>query len=167
MNKFLQSLLTLESLFKPANAGAATVGAIIGPFILQSFGNGKAWAFILLIAVIIADWITGTAAAKKDESYTSEYGIRAVPRTILMLWFPIIGGLLDKVSQSVFGINQPGYAFFSITIMLIYHTWESMTANAYRAGWEQWIPKTVTSFVGSEIKAKIERANRQKDGMSK
>lgn len=42
-----------------------------------------------------------------------------------------------------------------------------MTANAYRAGWEQWIPKSVTSFVGSEIKAKIERANRQKDGMSK
>jgi phage-related holin len=162
MNKFLQSILTLETLFKPANVGAATVGALIGPFIMQSFSDGKAWAFILFFAVIIADWITGTAAAKKDNTYASEYGIRAIPRTILMLWLPIIGGLLDKVSLTVFGIHQPGYAFFAITIMLIYHTWESMTANAYRAGWEKWIPKGVTAFISSEIKAKMDRAQARK-----
>ncbi|NQX68500.1 phage holin family protein [Paenibacillus alba] len=129
---------------------------------MEAFGNGKFWAFILFLAIIGADWITGIAAAKKDDTYSSEYGISGALRTLLMLWIPVIGWLLDKVTLTVFGINQPGYAFFAITIMLAYHTWESMTANAYRAGWEKWIPKSVTAFVSSEIKAKIDRAMKQK-----
>ncbi|MEW9702812.1 phage holin family protein [Paenibacillus sp. SI8] len=164
MNRYLQSLLSLESLAKPANVGAAFAGAVIGPHLAQAFGNGKFWVFVLFLAIIGADWITGIAAAKKDDTYSSEYGISGALRTLLMLWIPFIGWLLDKVSFIVFGISQPGYAFYAITIMLAYHTWESMTANAYRAGWERWIPKSVTNFVSSEIKAKIDRAQRQKDG---
>lgn len=166
MNRFLQSFFTLDSLAKPTNVGAAFAGAFIGPIISQAFGSGKFWAFVLLLSIIAADWITGTAAAKKDGNYSSEYGISGALRTLLMLWIPFIGWLLDKVTLTVFGINQPGYAFFAITIMLAYHTWESMTANAYRAGWEKWIPKSVTSFVSSEIKAKMDRAQRQKGGSS-
>ncbi|MEC0269045.1 phage holin family protein [Paenibacillus anseongense] len=167
MNRFLQSFFSLDSLLKPTNLGAAFAGTIIGPILTEAFGSGKFWAFLLFFAIIVADWITGMAAAKKDVTYSSEYGISGALRTLLMLWIPFIGWLLDKVSLTVFGINQPGYAFFAITIMLSYHTWESMTANAYRAGWEKWIPKSVTSFVSSEIKAKTERAQKQKDGTSK
>lgn len=163
MNRFLQSFLTLESLAKPTNAIAAAFGALAGPYLLQAFGSGKFWVFLLFLSIIGADWITGTAAAKKDNTYSSEYGLAAVPRTLLMLWLPFVGWLLDKVTLTVFGINQPGYAYFAITTMLVYHTWESMTANAYRAGWEKWIPKGVTSFVSSEIKAKMERAQKNKD----
>ncbi|MDQ0876749.1 phage-related holin [Paenibacillus sp. V4I3] len=162
MNRFLQSFFTLETLAKPTNVGAAFAGAVVGPLIGQAFSSGKFWAFLLFFSIIVADWITGMAAAKKDKTYSSEYGISGALRTLLMLWIPFIGWLLDKVTLTVLGINQPGYAFFAITIMLAYHTWESMTANAYRAGWEKWIPKSVTSFVSSEIRAKMERAQRQK-----
>ncbi|MGO4498792.1 phage holin family protein [Paenibacillus sp. 2RAB27] len=160
MNRFLQSLLTLNSLIKPTNAAAAATSAFISPFIAHAFESGKFWVFFLYINIIIADWISGTSAAKKDDTYSSEYGIAAVPRTIIMLWLPFVGWLIDKVSLTVFNVNQPGYAFYAITGMLVYHTWESMTANAYRAGWR--IPKKVTSFVKSEIKAKIDRAQKKK-----
>lgn len=162
MNRLIQSLFTLDSLAKPTNAAAAFIGVFLAPLITQAFDSGKGWVYLLFFAIICADWITGTTAAKKDKTYSSEYGRSAVPRTILMLWLPFVGWLLDKVTLTVFGINQPGYAFFAITIMLAYHTWESMTANAYRAGWEKWIPKSITGFVSSEIKAKMERAQRQK-----
>jgi phage-related holin len=157
MERFLKSILSLETLAKPANAGAAVAGAFLGPYIELAFGSGKFWTYVLLIAIIVADWLTGTAAAKKTGKYKSEVGTAAIPRTLLLMWIPFIGWLLDKVTLTVFGIAQPGYAFYSITIMLAYHSWESMTANAYRAGWEKWIPKSVLAFVASEIKAKEER----------
>jgi phage-related holin len=161
MNRFLQSILSLDALAKPANIGDAFTSELIGPIVTEAFRNGKFWTYFLLVAIIAADWITGIAAAKKDSTYSFEYGISGAMRTLLMLWIPFIGWLLDKVTLTVFGINKSGYAFFAITIMLAYYTWESMTANAFHAGWEKWIPNSVLTLVSSEIKAKMERAQRQ------
>ncbi|MGG1598019.1 phage holin family protein [Paenibacillus naphthalenovorans] len=162
MQRFVQAVYSLETLAKPANAGAAFLGAIVGPLIAQAFGSGKFWVYALLIAIVVADWIAGSVAAKKTGTFSSEYGIAGVFRTTLLLWIPFIGWLLDKVTLHVFGVEQPGYAFYALTIALAYHSWESMTANAYRAGWEKWIPKFVVEYISSEIKAKAERAMKQK-----
>ncbi|MFH5187095.1 phage holin family protein [Paenibacillus sp. TAB 01] len=162
MNRFIKAFYSLDSLAKPTNAAAGFMGTIAAPILGQLVSSGKFWVFVLFISVIAADWITGTAAAKKNESYSSEYGTSGVFRTVLLLWLPFIGYLLDQVALTVFAISQPGFAFYTITIMLIHHSWESATANAYRAGWERWIPKSVVSFVSSEIKAKAERALKQK-----
>ncbi|MGG1599307.1 phage holin family protein [Paenibacillus naphthalenovorans] len=162
MQRFVQAAYSLETLVKPSNAGAAFIGAGLGPIIDQAFSNGKFWAYAFFAAIIAADWIAGSAAAKKTRTFSSEYGIAGVFRTTLLLWMPFIGWLLDNVTFHVFGIDQPGYAFFALTIALAYHSWESMTANAYRAGWEKWIPKFVVEYVSSEIRAKAERAMKQK-----
>lgn len=164
MQRFIRAILSMESLAKPANAGAAMFGGVIAPFLNQAITSGKFWSYLLLASVIAGDWISGTAASRKTGVYSSEYGIPAVFRTILILWIPFIGLLLDKVSVLVFSINQPGYAFYAVTFMLAYHSWNSLTANAYRAGWKRWIPKSVTNFVASEIKAKEDRARKQKQG---
>ncbi|WP_274363701.1 phage holin family protein [Paenibacillus thermotolerans] len=164
MQRFIKAILSLETLAKPANAGAAFIGAIIGPLLDQALNSGKFWAYVLFGAIIAGDWIAGVAAAKKSKTYSSAYGISGAFRTMLLLWIPFIGWLLDKVSQTVFGIDQPGYAFYALTIMLAYHSWESLTANAIRAGWKKWIPKSVISFVSSELKAKAEREAKKLGG---
>ncbi|NOU92023.1 holin [Paenibacillus sp. LMG 31456] len=162
MDRFLKAFISLESLAKPANAGAAMAGAVIVHWLEQAIHSEKLWIFLLFVAVIAADWVAGTAAAKKSNTYSSEYEIEGLLRTVLLLWIPFIGWLLDKVALTTLDFEQPGYAFFSLTAALIYHSWESMTANAYRAGWEKWIPKPVVSYVSSEIKAKTDRALEQK-----
>lgn len=164
MQRFVRAILSLETLAKPANAAAGFLGAFIGPVIDQAFNSGKFWAYLLFAAIIAGDWIAGTAAAKKADTYRSEYGTAGVFRTLLILWIPFIGFLLDKVTLTAFGIEQPGYAFYALTIALAYHSWESLTANAYRAGWKKWIPKLVVDYVSSEIKAKAERAMKQGGG---
>jgi len=164
VQRYIRAIMSLDSLIKPANAAAGFLGAFLGPVIDQAFNSGKFWVFLLFASIIAGDWIAGTAAAKKTDSYRSEYGTAGVFRTVLILWIPFIGFLLDKVALTAFGIEQPGYAFYALTIALAYHSWESLTANAYRAGWEKWIPKIVVNYVSSEIKAKAERAMQQKEG---
>ncbi|SEM82197.1 phage holin family protein [Paenibacillus sp. OV219] len=158
MNRFIRSLFSLDTLIKPANGIIASVGAAISPIISRATESGKFWAFALFFAIVIADWIAGTAAAKKTETYRSEYGQTGALRTVFLLFIPFIGMLLDKVASSTFGVSQPGVAFYGLTFMLAYHSWESMTANTFRAGWGRWIPKKVLNFVSSEIKAKGQRA---------
>nr|WP_260440122.1 phage holin family protein [Cohnella lubricantis] len=155
--------MSLDSLAKPANVGAAWIGAVVAPWFDSLSTSGKFWAWILLFAIVMSDWISGTASAKRNESYRSDYGNAAVLRTVLLLFIPFIGWLLDKVSMTVFEINQPGVAYYALTGALIYHNWVSMTANCARAGWERWIPNKVLNYVGSEIKAKAERALKMKN----
>lgn len=149
--KFLQSL---ENLWTPANAIAASIGLVLTPAFHYFYGTGRNDILLLLLIFIGFDWWTGIAAAKKDDTYKSEYGIKRIPRTLFILAFPAFGNMLDRV------LGTPGFLFYGVTFGLIYHTWNSMTANAHRAGW--YVPQSVVKFVSSEIKAKADRSMKQK-----
>ena len=113
--------------------------------------NNTGW-ILLLLMLIIMDWIAAISASSKDGTYRSEYGINGIFRSIFILLLPALMHIADKI------FNTPGLMFYSITLGLCYHTWQSVTANVYRAGWGKWIPKFILDFVSSEIKAKTERA---------
>ncbi|MGD8188586.1 phage holin family protein [Brevibacillus ginsengisoli] len=162
MERFAKAILSLETLGKPSNGLAALIGATIAPFLDTAVQSGKFWAYLFMASIIAGDWLAGTSAAKKNETYASEYGLAGVFRTLLLGWIPIIGFLLDKVTFMVFQVAQPGIFYYALTLGIAYHSWESMTANAYRAGWKRWIPKKIVDYVSSEIKAKAERSLRQK-----
>ncbi|NQF16236.1 holin [Brevibacillus sp. HB1.3] len=148
--KFLQSL---ENVSTPANGLAATVGAFLTPIFQYFYGTGRLDILIVFFFMIVLDWITGVTAAKKDQSYSSEYGLARIPRTLFLLALPAVANLLDRV------MGTPGFLFYGVTFGLIYHTWTSLTANAHRAGWP--MPKSVEKLVSAEIKAKAERAKRK------
>ncbi|MGF9909501.1 phage holin family protein [Brevibacillus porteri] len=148
--KFLQSL---ENVATPANGLATTAGAIVSPVFHYFYGTNRQDILIVLIFIMVLDWITGISAAKKDQTYSSEYGLSRIPRTLFLLALPAVANLLDKV------MGTPGFLFYGVTFGLIYHTWTSLTANAHRSGWP--VPKSIVNLVGSEIKAKAERAARK------
>jgi len=112
---------------------------------------------------IVMDWISGTRAAKKDKSYASKYGIDGIFRTFFILLLPAGGHLLDKV------IGAPGVIFGVLSFGVLYHIIQSMTANAIRAGWGQWVPDWIltklTDWVKSELENKISRAAQRKNEM--
>ncbi|WP_419877977.1 phage holin family protein [Brevibacillus centrosporus] len=149
--KFLQSL---ENLWTPANAIAASIGLVLTPLLRYLYGPDRFDILTVMLLFIATDWGTGIAASKKDETYSSEYGLKRIPRTLFIIAFPAFANLLDRV------MGTPGFLFYGVTFGLIYHTWNSMTANAHRAGW--YVPKSVIDFVSSEIKAKADRSMKQK-----
>ncbi|MED1800282.1 holin family protein [Brevibacillus porteri] len=148
--KFLQSL---ENVATPANAWATTAGAIVSPVFHYLYGTNRQDILIVLFFMIVLDWITGISAAKKDQSYSSDYGLSRIPRSLFLFALPAVANLLDRV------MGTPGFLFYGVTFGLLYHTWNSLTANAHRAGWP--VPKSIVNLVGSEIKAKAERAARK------
>lgn len=149
--KFLHSL---ENVLTPANGGAATAGAALTPILQYLYGSNRQDILIVLLIMILLDWLTGVFAAKKDLSYSSDYGLSRIPRTLFLLSLPAVANMLDRVA------GTPGFLFFGVTFGLIYHTWTSLTANAFRAGWP--LPEAIVKLVGSEIKAKAERAAQKK-----
>ncbi|WP_138756591.1 phage holin family protein [Paenibacillus sinopodophylli] len=135
---------------------ATGIGAVIAPWVTMIYGDGRLIPIILMLVVIGLDWITGIEAARKDKTYSSQYGIReGLPRTLFLVAMPAIANLLDTM------MGMPGLFFYGITLGIIYHTWQSLTANAYRAGWGKWIPKAVMSHIESELKAKVDRASKR------
>lgn len=145
---------SLDGLLNRAAATAAAVGAAAGPVIERLYGSERDWILWGLLTVIFGDWVAGIAASRKDGSYRSDYGVAGILRTIFLLWFPVFANILDHI------FKWPGVFFYGVTFMLIYHTFVSATANAYRAGWERWIPRKMIDFVGSEIANKANRAMR-------
>lgn len=141
---------------------ASGAGAILLPIFEFLYGEGPAvlGAVVALAFFIGMDWLSGSSAARKDSTYASHYGIDGVFRTFFMLLLPAGGHLLDGV------IGSPGIAFGLFTVGLLYHTIKSMTANAVRAGWADWLPisalEKVTDWVQSEIESKIDRALKRK-----
>lgn len=140
--------------------------AAIGGFLLPAFefmyGEGPAVlsAMIALVFFIAMDWLSGSRAARKDGTYASHYGLDGVFRTFFMVLLPAGGHFLDVA----FGL--PGILFGIFTFGLLYHTIKSMTANAVRAGWADWLPipiiEKITDWVQSEIESKIDRALKRK-----
>lgn len=145
--------LSLENVITPANGWAATTGVALTPIIHYFYGIGRTDILVVLLFCIALDWVTGISASKKDSTYTSEYGLSRIPRTLFLVALPALANLLDTV------MGTPGFLFYGVTFGLIYHTWNSLTANAQRAGWP--IPKSVAKLVESEIKAKADRASRR------
>lgn len=143
-------LHTLDSVATPANAWAATLGTMVAPVIHNFYGSNRQDILAVLLFMIALDWVTGIFAAKKHNTYSSEYGLSRIPRTLFLMVLPALANLLDRV------MGTPGFLFFGVAFGLIYHTWTSLTANAHRAGWP--LPKSIVRLVGSEIKAKAERA---------
>lgn len=152
LDRFSLDHLNLKSLVSPGNGAAAGVGVVVAPYLEFLYGSGRNDVLMAFYGVIMMDWIAGIAAAHKDKIYSSEYGISGIFRTLFILLFPAISNFLDKA------MGTPGFLFFAVTFGLIYHYWQSMTANAYRAWGKKFIPQFVVDFVGSEIKAKSERA---------
>ena len=134
------------------------IGAIVVPAFEFMYGAGEAViiAIVALIFFVGMDWITGSRAAKKDNSYGSEYGIDGIFRTFFMLLLPAGGHLLDLL------FNLPGILFGALIAGLLYHVINSMVANAIRVGWGDWLPLTtlevLLKWVGSEMDKKVQRA---------
>ncbi|RNB67461.1 phage holin family protein [Brevibacillus panacihumi] len=148
--RFFQSF---DTLLTPANGWAMSTGATMAPVFYYLYGSERRDILIVLLVMIALDWMTGVYAAKKDLTYSSEYGLSRIPRTLFLFALPAVANLLDRV------VGTPGFLFFGVTFGLIYHTWTSLTANAFRAGWP--LPKAVVKLVSSEIQAKAERSTRK------
>ncbi|WDI05089.1 phage holin family protein (plasmid) [Paenibacillus urinalis] len=157
MSRFeLGKTLSLDNIASSSTAVWATIGGVFGSIVETVYGGGEERKFMIAIYAffIFMDWISGIAASKKDGSYSSEYGINGVLRTLFILCFPAAANMLDYV------LNTPGVIFYFVTTGLIFHTFNSLTANSVRAGWEKWIPNSIINFVQSEIENKSNRSSK-------
>lgn len=134
------------------------LGAIFVPVFEFLYGAGEAvvTSMIALTFFVVLDWLSGSRASKKDNSYASRYGIDGIFRTFFMLLLPAGGNFLDDL------FSLPGILFGALTAGLLYHVINSMIANAIRAGWGDWLPLNVLEallkWVGSELDKKVQRA---------
>ena len=161
MLRFKQAL-NLENLATPATAVSAGIGVSIGPYIdfIYGAGNGRRELIYALCFIVFLDWISGVRAAKKNKTYSSEYGIGGVFRTLFLLSFPSFANLMDV------GTGTSGILFYGSTLALIYHNFKSAAANTYRAGWGKWFPKQLVDWISSELEAKAARVIKQKKGVN-
>lgn len=148
--------LSIDGMINWSTATVVAIGVFVGPIIDAIYGSGRRTFFAALLLAIAMDWISGIRAAKKHHNYTSEYGLDGAFRTLFIFAMPALANLLDEL------MNSSGAVFYSITLGILYHTLNSMTANAVRAGWGKLIPKKVIEHVASEIDAKTNRANKKK-----
>lgn len=141
---------------------AAAAGGFLIPTFEFMYGDSPTviTAMAALVFFIAMDWLSGSRAARIDGTYASHYGIDGIFRTFFMLLLPAGGHLLDQV------IGLPGIVFGVFVAGLMYHTIKSMTANAVRAGWADWLPisilEKIADWVESEIESKIDRALKRK-----
>jgi phage-related holin len=141
---------------------ASSVGAVLVPVFNFFYGEADAVVTVMaaLLFFVVMDWLSGIRAAKKDNTYSSRYGIDGVFRTFFIMLLPAGGHLLD----GVFGL--PGAIFGALAIGTLYHVLQSMTANAIRAGWGDWVPLSILEYilkwVGSELDKKVKRAASRK-----
>jgi phage-related holin len=133
---------------------ASLTSGALGTLLNAVYGGDLHVYFIsAIVLAVVFDWFGGIAAAKKDGSYASTYGIQGVLRTAVMLALPAWGSIIDKI------IGSPVSVFFYVLWGgILFHTLVSMTANFKRAGWDRWIPNWAIEFVASEIEAKIRRS---------
>jgi phage-related holin len=142
---------------------AAVIGAFFTPLFENLYGDGETVRAIMAAVAffILMDWLSGTRASKKDNTYASKYGIDGIFRTFFILLLPAGGHLLDMASR------LPGIFFGMLSFGVLYHIIQSMTANSIRAGWMDWVPvnilEKIIGWVGSEIDSKLSRAEKRKE----
>jgi phage-related holin len=135
----------------------SAIGASVGMYLSKLYGGEVGLTIISTLALAIAlDWLGAIAAATKDKSYASQYGIIGVLRTAVILALPVFGKLLDSA------LSTQGFIFYMLSFGLLYHTLVSMTANFKRAGWDRWIPTWALDLIASELEAKVNRAQTRK-----
>jgi len=142
------------------------IATLAGGFLVPVFeflygeGNIVIYTMTALLFFVVMDWISGTRAAKKDNTYASKYGIDGIFRTFFILLLPAGGHLLDMI------ISSPGVIFGLLAFGVLYHMIQSMTANAIRAGWGEWVPDwiltKITDWVKVELESKLKRAEVRK-----
>jgi phage-related holin len=151
------NIFNLTNLLNLKTGFFALLGGGVGAFLGKIYGGEVRLTVISCLAVAITlDWLGAIAAAKKDKSYSSQYGILGVLRTAVIIILPVWGNLIDK------SLHTQGFFFFMLTIGLLYHTVVSMTANFTRAGWDKWIPMWALELISSEIEAKMKRSASRK-----
>ena len=168
--KWTPEIFDLRAVINPSFSFAGVAGGSVGVLISTLYGNShlNMYVALLLIAVVAFDWLGAIGAALKDGSYSSEYGIRGVVRTTVILALPLVGRLMDAITGTpivIADIPISGFYLF-ISSGLIYHSWMSMTANFARAGFEKWIPNKMLQAVASEIEAKITRSEGRRETIS-
>lgn len=151
----------MKFLFNEATIKSSTISTIIGTFFSRMYGVKNTPFMIALLVVIAMDWFTGIRCSKLDGSYTSEYGIDGVIRTIVILMLPFLGTKLDEAFM------LPNLFFFMFWGGLVYHNFNSFSANCARLGWEKWIPNSYLEQLSSEIENKIKRSNKRKESDTK
>ncbi|HDX9607390.1 TPA: phage holin family protein [Bacillus cereus] len=136
---------------------ASVVSGGIGTFLSLVYGKTNLiWIFILMMVVGL-DWITGSKASKLDGTYSSQYGIEGIARTVVLFLLPCLAHMFD------IAFKLPDFFFYMVTGGLTYHIFNSFTANCVRVGWDKWIPTWLLESVASEIQAKIQRSDARKD----
>jgi len=169
--KWTPEIFDLRAVINPSFSFAGVAGGSVGVLISTLYGNShlNMYVALLLIAVVAFDWLGAIGAALKDGSYSSEYGIRGVVRTTVILALPLVGRLMDAITGTpivIADIPISGFYLF-ISSGLIYHSWMSMTANFARAGFEKWIPNKMLQAVASEIEAKITRSEGRREAINR
>lgn len=149
----MKDIFNFNNLLNLRTSLASLISGVLGTFLNKVYGGEMNLILVGALSFAIAfDWAGAIAAAKKDGSYASQYGIQGVIRTAVMILLPFWGRLLDKA------LSTPGFFFYLLTGGLLFHTLISMTANFKRAGWDRWIPVWAIDWIASEIEAKIKRS---------
>lgn len=137
-------------------AGAAISGGL-GTLFNFLYGKTNLIWIVIFGWIIMLDWITGSRASKLDGTYSSQYGIEGITRTVVLLSLPALAHFFDMA------LKLPDFFFFMVTGGLIYHIFNSFAANCARIGWDKWIPAWLLESVASEIQAKIQRSDARKE----
>ncbi|WP_240764762.1 phage holin family protein [Paenibacillus dendritiformis] len=139
------------------------VGAAIVPGLQFLYGTSQIVVSVMaaILFFILMDWLSGISAAKQDGTYASTYGLGGLRRTLFILLFPAGGHLLDAA------LGLPDVVFGLFAFGILYHTIQSMTANAIRAGWggffPEWLVTKLMEWVKSELENKLARATSRKE----
>lgn len=141
-------------------AGAAISGGL-GTLFNFLYGKTNLIWIVIFGWIIMLDWITGSRASKLDGTYSSQYGIEGITRTVVLLSLPALAHFFDMA------LKLPDFFFFMVTGGLIYHIFNSFAANCARIGWDKWIPAWLLESVASEIQAKIQRSDARKEKQNK
>jgi phage-related holin len=151
--KFYGGIFNLSNLATEKNLIASFLSTPLGYFLTLSYGG--AWNVACMLALVLAtvfDWVSGIQASKKDNTYSSAYGLQGLTRTLVVISLPAFASILDRL------FLLPNILFFMFWGGILVHTLTSFTANSVRAGWDRWIPNWAIEAVKSEINAKINRS---------
>ncbi|PEB52502.1 holin [Bacillus sp. AFS098217] len=136
---------------------ASVISGGLGTFLSLVYGKTNLIWVSILMMVVGLDWITGSKASKLDGTYSSQYGIEGIARTVVLFLLPCLAHMFD------IAFKLPDFFFYMVTGGLIYHIFNSFTANCVRIGWDKWIPTWLLESVASEIEAKIKRSDSRKE----
>ncbi|PEU20333.1 phage holin family protein [Bacillus sp. AFS014408] len=136
---------------------ASVISGGLGTFLSLVYGKTNLIWVSILMMVVGLDWITGSKASKLDGTYSSQYGIEGIARTVVLFLLPCLAHMFD------IAFKLPDFFFYMVTGGLIYHIFNSFTANCVRVGWDKWIPTWLLESVASEIEAKIKRSDSRKE----